>query len=113
MDKKWIEKEIERLDNLASRNFMNFQETGERKYQRTAEKAEDTADVFRIALEALENHNALGYLRGALSSAAAKADEALASKSAGQMRSALKNIISEASMRDLYEPKFNHQEEKE
>ena len=104
MDKKWIEKEIERLDKLASRNFMNFQDTGERKYQRTAEKAEDTADVFRIALEALENHNALGHLRGALSSAAAKADEALASKSAGQMRSALKNIISEASTRGLYRP---------
>lgn len=49
MELKDISKKIDKYDNLAQKNFMNYQESGEPRYLSSSEKYEELADVYRMA----------------------------------------------------------------
>lgn len=50
MTKAEIEKLIEQQEKISERNYMAYQETGESRYMRAHEKAEDLLDIARTAL---------------------------------------------------------------
>ena len=50
MDKAAIQKIIEQQEKISERNFRYYQESGESRYMRAHEKAEDLLDICRTAL---------------------------------------------------------------
>lgn len=69
MTNEEIEKKIERLDELADRNYRNFQDTGESRYYRAYDKYDQEADLYRRILDTNEEHNHYISLKAAVSKA--------------------------------------------
>lgn len=72
-DKKTIEKIIEQKQKISDRNFMNYQETGARRYLLEHEKAEDIIDICRMALSIAEDRQMLGTLKACVAQWGSKA----------------------------------------
>lgn len=67
MDKQDINKLIEKQQKISDRNFYNYQESGERRYLRAHERAEDLIDLAQRALKAADEHQELGSMRSYIS----------------------------------------------
>lgn len=106
MDREFIEKEIERLDKLAEKHYRNYQDSGEQKYYRTYEKSESTADVFRLALNSVEEHRELINYRTDFCTLARDADKAIHDSDDKMMQQVLKNLLALARMKGIYESKW-------
>lgn len=63
IDKKDLEKLIERYDKKAETAYRNYQETGMGRYDTERRNAEDLADAMRAAYNAADEHQALVSLR--------------------------------------------------
>lgn len=66
MTREYIEKYIEKRQIVSDRNYMNYQETGESRYLRRYEQAEDEIQIARQALSAANEHEAAGRLNAEL-----------------------------------------------
>lgn len=66
-NKETIEKLIEKNQKISDRNYMNYQQSGESRYLRAHEKAEDIIDVCRLALGASDDHQMVGALKSYIS----------------------------------------------
>ena len=53
--------------------YKNYQDSGDSRYYRTKNRAEDIADALQIALNAADDHNSMLDLRACLSALANKA----------------------------------------
>lgn len=73
MDKASIEMLIEQQTKISERNYMNYQQSGESRYMRAHEKAEDWIEVCRMALGVADIKEQNGILKANLMNAASKA----------------------------------------
>ena len=62
MKKEDIEKYIEKRQAVSDRNYMNYQATGEGRYLRRHEQAEDEIQIARQALSAADDHEKVGRM---------------------------------------------------
>lgn len=65
-DKKTIVKIIESQKRIHDRNFDNYQQTGERRYERAYQSAEDLIDICTLALGSVDEHAKLIHLRSSI-----------------------------------------------
>lgn len=65
-DRKTIEKIIESQKRIRDRNFDNYQQSGERRYERAYQNAEDLIDICTLALGGVDEHTKLMHLRGSI-----------------------------------------------
>ena len=77
IDRKELEKLATKYQDKADRAYRDYQETGITRYDRERRNAEDLAEALRAALNASEEHQALGHLRAEFAWLANLADEAL------------------------------------
>lgn len=68
-----IEKVIAGQEKIYNRNFQNYQSSGERRYERAYENAEDLMDIYRLALNAVDEHEKYLHLKGNVSQLGAEA----------------------------------------
>lgn len=73
MDKGYIEKLIEQQTKKSERNYMNYQATGEGRYMREHERAEDLIEICRMALGVSDIKEQNGILRANLTDYAYRA----------------------------------------
>ena len=86
-------------DEIASKAFMDYQETGVTRYDTKRRNAEDLAEAFRAAANAADDHNQLQSLKGELMWMATKADNALhAGADLAQLQTLLRDLIAYASL---------------
>ena len=77
MTKDAIEKLIDQQQRISDRNYMNYQQTGEGRYLRAHERAEDLIDIARIALNAHDDHTKMINYRCELGQLGSEACEVL------------------------------------
>ena len=77
MDQKRIEKLCDQHRKKAERNFRNYQETGEPRYERESRTAEEIADALSVALDHAEEHDKYICLKIAVADLARKAEDLL------------------------------------
>ena len=65
-DKETIKKIIESQKRIHDRNFNNYQQTGERRYERAYQNAEDLIDICTLALGSVDEHTKLIHLRNSI-----------------------------------------------
>ena len=65
-DRKTIEKIIESQKRIYERNYMNYQQSGERRYERAYQNAEDLIDICTLALGRVDEHTKLLHLRSSI-----------------------------------------------
>lgn len=65
-DRKTIEKIIESQKRIYERNYMNYQQSGERRYERAYQNAEDLIDICTLALGSVDEHTKLLHLRSSI-----------------------------------------------
>ena len=65
-DRKTIEKIIESQKRIHDRNFDNYQQSGERRYERAYQNAEDLIDICTLALGGVDDHTKLLHLRSSI-----------------------------------------------
>lgn len=65
-DRETIEKIIESQKRIFKRNFMNYQQSGERRYERAYQNAEDLIDICTLALGGVDEHMKLLHLHGSI-----------------------------------------------
>lgn len=75
IDKKDLEKLIERYDKKAETAFRNYQETGMGRYDTECRNAEDMAEALRAAYNAAAEHETLISLRAQIILWASQADD--------------------------------------
>ena len=62
MKKEDIEKYIEKRQAASDRNYTNYQATGEGRYLRQYDRAEDEIQIARQALSAADDHEKVGRM---------------------------------------------------
>ena len=77
MDQKRIGKLCDQYRKKADRNFRNYQETGEPRYERESRTAEEIADALSVALDHAEEHDKYICLKIAVADLARKAEDLL------------------------------------
>lgn len=65
-DRETIKKIIESQKRIHDRNFDNYQQTGERRYERAYQNAEDLIDICTLALGGVDEHTKLMHLRSSI-----------------------------------------------
>ena len=65
-DRETIEKIIKSQKRIFERNFMNYQHSGERRYERAYQKAEDLIVICTLALVGGDEHTKLLHLRSSI-----------------------------------------------
>lgn len=65
-DRETIEKIIESQKRIHDRNFDNYQQTGERRYERAYQNAEDLIDICTLALGGVDEHTKLIHLKSSI-----------------------------------------------
>ena len=111
-DRKTIEKIIESQKRIFDRNYDNYQQSGERRYERAYQNAEDLIDICTLALGGVDEHTKLIHLKSSIVQIGADAirllhDKAFLNDPDGVER-LLKNLRSLAKgegVRDPYEEK--------
>ena len=98
LEKQDLLKLANKYDALHRKNYMFYQECGERKYLRASERYEDMADAFRTAANVADIKQKYHSLSAHVSSYAAEGDKALYHDNADDMKQVLRNIISVAEM---------------
>lgn len=91
MNRKKIEEHIQKQQAVSDRKYMAYQETGNPRYLREHERAEDLIQIASQALSAADDHTALGALRAEFSTICAKA--ALLLHHPGEPEPLLREII--------------------
>lgn len=62
MTKEQIKAYIEKKQKIVDKNYQNYQETGERRYERNYQQAEDEIEIANMALSAADDHmKAISY----------------------------------------------------
>ena len=65
-DRETIEKIICSQKRIQERNYMNYQQSGERRYERAYQNAEDLIDICTLALGGADEHTKLLHLRSSI-----------------------------------------------
>ena len=111
-DRKTIEKIIESQRRIHDRNFDNYQQSGERHYERAYQNAEDLIDICTLALGGVDEHTKLMHLRSSIIQIGADAirllhDKAFLSDPQGTERilKELRTLAKCEGVRDPYEEK--------
>ena len=91
MRKAQIEEHIQKQMEVSNRKYMAYQETGNPRYLREYERAEDLIQIANQALSAADDHAALGALRAEFSTICAKA--ALLLHQPGEPEPLLREIV--------------------
>ena len=65
-DKATIQKVIESQKKIYDRNYSNYQQSGERRYERAYQNAEDLIDICTLALGGVDEHTKLIHLRSSI-----------------------------------------------
>lgn len=77
MNRTEIERYIKRKDEVAERNYRNYQDSGVQRYETTYRRAEFEADLGRRALAAADEHEQLIAIRATAGDLAARAMRAV------------------------------------
>lgn len=111
-DQKTIEKIIESQKRIYERNYMNYQQSGERRYERAYQNAEDLIDICTLALSGVDEHTKLLHLKSSIIRIGADAikllhDKAFLSDPEGTERilKELRTLAKGEGVRDPYEEK--------
>lgn len=111
-DRKTIEKIIESQKRIHDRNFDNYQQSGERRYERAYQNAEDLIDICTLALSGVDEHTKLMHLRSSIIQIGADAirllhDKAFLNDPSGTERilKELRALAKSEGVRDPYEEK--------
>lgn len=111
-DRKTIEKIIESQRRIHDRNFDNYQQSGERRYERAYQNAEDLIDICTLALSGVDEHTKLMHLRSSIVQIGVDAirllhDNAFLNDPAGVERilKELRTLAKGEGIRDPYEEK--------
>ncbi len=94
MNREKIEKLCEQHRKKAERNFRTYQETGEPRYERESNRAEETADALSIALDHAEEHDKYICLKIAVADLAHQADGLLHDGDRSKYGDQLQRLIS-------------------
>lgn len=105
IDKRELERMIEREDTRAEKYYRDYQETGVSRYDTQRRKAEDLAEALRAALNAADEHAQLIALRGQLVWWANEADKLLDGQLAAPVESMLRSVVAYAAATAHYKPK--------
>lgn len=81
--------------------YQNYQDSGDSRYYRAKNRAEDIADALQIALDSVSEHNKLIDLRALVGDLAHEARQLIQSGDAVDIRTFLKRVEVEARVRDL------------
>lgn len=65
-DRETIEKIIKSQKRIYERNYMNYQQSGERRYERAYQNAEDLIDICTLALGGVDEHTKLIHLHSSI-----------------------------------------------
>lgn len=65
-DRETIGKIIESQKRIYERNYMNYQQSGERRYERAYQNAEDLIDICTLALGGVDEHTKLLHLKSSI-----------------------------------------------
>lgn len=65
-NRETIEKVIKSQKRIRDRNFDNYQQTGERRYERAYQNAEDLVDICTLALGGVDEHTKLIHLKSSI-----------------------------------------------
>lgn len=101
MDKKRMEKLLERYQEKAERAYRSYQDSGVYHYDWQYRNAEEMADIIRIGLNAADEHTAYISLRSDLANLAAKAERAF--HDPDSVVSVINNVISLAEAYGVYQ----------
>ena len=96
MNRERIEKLCEQHRKKADRNFRNYQETGEPRYERESRTAEEIADALSVALDHAEEHDKYICLKIAVADLARKAEDLLHEGDRSKYGDHLKRLVNEA-----------------
>lgn len=77
MTKAEIQAFIDQQDRKADKNYGSYQETGDRRYLRAYEQAEDLAELARRALNAADEHEDYIWLRASVAELCLRAELAM------------------------------------
>ena len=107
MNRERIEKLCEQHRKKADRNFRNYQETGEPRYERESRTAEEIADALSIALNHVDEHDKYICLKIAVADLAHQADGLLhdgdRSKYGDHLQKLINLAVSMCSYRRMWE----------
>lgn len=81
--------------------YKNYQDSGDSRYYRTKNRADDIADALQIALDSVSEHNKLIDLRVLVANLALEARQLIQSGDAVDIRTFLKRVECEAHVREL------------
>lgn len=111
-DRETIEKIIKSQKRIHDRNFMNYQQSGERRYERAYQNAEDLIDICTLALDSADEHTKLLHLRSSIIQIGADAIKLLHNKAFLSDPQCVERILKELrtlakgeGIRDPYEEK--------
>ena len=100
MDRKRMEKMLERYEAKAERAYRSYQDSGIYHYEWQYRNAEEMADIIRIGLNAADEHTSYISLRSDLANLAAKAERAV--HDIDSILSVINNIVSLAESYGVY-----------
>lgn len=107
MNQQRIEKLCDQYRKKADRNFRNYQETGEPRYERESRNAEEIADALSVALDHADEHDKYICLKIEVADLAHKAEDLLhdgdRSKYGDHLQKLISLAVSMCSYRRMWE----------
>lgn len=91
-----IEKFINQQQKISDRNYQNYQATGEQRYYRAYDKAEELIGLANQALSAADDHRLVGVLKAELSSLGTQAFDAIHSQNINEYEAVVKAVAAVA-----------------
>ena len=102
LERKELQKLVEKYEALHVKNFDLYQQCGEQKYLRASERYEDMAQAFQMAIDAEEDYSKKVHYGTLITYFAQNAADALRNGNPETMKGVLKYIINEADKNKLY-----------
>ena len=107
MEKEKIEKFIDHQQRISDRNYRNYQETGDPRYERTYHKADALIEIAQQALAAADDHAAVINHRTELSDWGYRAFKLLHAWREEDAVQLIKDIAATAKLRGLAKDPYN------
>ena len=107
MTKSEIEKFIDRQQRISDRNYRNYQETGDPRYERTYHKADDLIEIAQQALSAADDHQENITYHSELSDWGSRALELQRKWNEREAFQLIKDIAAVAKLRGLAWDRYN------
>lgn len=87
-----IEKFIAKQQKISDRNYQNYQMSGEQRYYRAYDKAEELIGLANQALSAADDHQLVGTLRAELGTLGTQAFDAIHSQNINEYEAVVKAV---------------------